>query len=95
MLFADEKVRPTDLAPTAAMHESIPGNGYPVLAWEALVRMKLTSYRLKDQTHPDDLLRAGLIDASCLDHLPPQLAERFQRILDQFEPDLPDTDEER
>ena len=91
LLFASEKVRPADLAPTAAVEESIPGNGYRVLALEALVRMKLTSYRLKDQTHLDDLLRAGLIDPSCLDGLSPELAERFQKILDQFEPDLPDS----
>lgn len=91
LLFASEKVRPTDLAPAAGVEESIPGQGYKVLALEALVRMKLTAFRLKDQTHLDDMLRVGLIDASFLDRLPPQLAERFQKILDQFEPELSDS----
>ena len=93
LLFADEKVRPTDLAATPSINESIPGNGYQVLSLEALVRMKLTSFRLKDQTHLDDILRVGLIDAKFKDRLPPALAERFQMILDQFEPNLGDEDD--
>lgn len=93
LLFADEKVRPTDLAATPSINESIPGNGYQVLSLEALVRMKLTSFRLKDQTHLDDILRVGLIDATFKDRLPTELAERFQKILDQFEPNLGDEDD--
>lgn len=88
LLFASEKVRPTDLAETPSVEESIPGNGYRVLGLEALIRMKLTSFRLKDQTHIDDMLQVRLIDASLKDRLPPELAERFQQVLDQFEPHL-------
>jgi hypothetical protein len=88
LLFASEKVRPTDLVTTPSVEESIPGNGYRVLGLEALVRMKLTSFRLKDQTHIDDMLQVGLIDASLKDRLPLELAERFQQVLDQFEPHL-------
>ncbi len=93
LLFAGEKVRPTDLVATPSINESIPGDGYQVLSLEALVRMKLTSFRLKDQTHLDDMLRVGLIDATFKDRLPPALAERFQMILDQFEPNLGDEDD--
>ena len=93
LLFADEKVRPTDLAATPSINESIPGNGYQVLSLEALVRMKLTSFRLKDQTHLDDMLRFRLIDASLKVRLPSELAERFQKVLDQFEPNLGDEDD--
>ncbi len=88
LFFADETVRPTDLAPTTSVEESIPGDGYRVLGLEALVRMKLTSFRLKDQTHLDDMLQVRLIDASLKDRLSPELAERFQQVLDQFEPIL-------
>ena len=88
LLFASEKVRPTDLVPTPSVEESIPGNGYRVLGLEALIRMKLTSFRLKDQTHIDDMLQVGLIDATLKDRLPPELGERFQQVLDQFEPHL-------
>ena len=90
LLFAGEKVRPTDLEATPSVEESIPGNGYQVLGLEALVRMKLTSFRLKDQTHLDDMLQVGLIDASLKARLPAGLAERFQQVLDQFEPNLLD-----
>ncbi|MFM9960926.1 MAG: hypothetical protein ACKV2Q_06850 [Planctomycetaceae bacterium] len=88
LLFAGEKVRPTDLVPTPAVEESTPGDGYQVLSLEALVRMKLTSFRLKDQTHLDDMLQVGLIDKSLKERLPIELAERYQQILDQFEPHL-------
>ena len=88
LLFASEKVRPTDLVPTPSVEESIPGNGYRVLGLVALIRMKLTSFRLKDQTHIDDMLQVGLIDASLKGRLPPELGERFQQVLDQFEPHL-------
>ncbi len=90
LLFAGEKVRLTDLVATPSVEESIPGNGYQVLSLEALVRMKLTSFRLKDQTHIDDMLQVGLINASLKAHLPAGLAERFQQVLDQFEPGLID-----
>lgn len=93
LLFADEKVRPTDLVPTPSIDESLPGSDYRVLTLEALVRMKLTSFRLKDQTHIDDMLRVGLIDASFKQRLPAELAERFQQVLDQFEPNLGDEDD--
>ena len=88
LLFAGEKVRPTDLVATPSVEESIPGATFQVLGLEALVRMKLTSYRLKDQTHLDDMLQVGLIDKSLKEQLPIELAERFQDILDQFEPHL-------
>lgn len=88
LLFAGEKVRPDDLAPAPSVEESIPGEAFQVLGLEALVRMKLTSFRLKDQTHLDDMLQVGLIDKSLKERLPIELAERFQEILDQFEPHL-------
>jgi hypothetical protein len=43
--------------------------------------MKLTSFRLKDQVHIQDLIGVGLVDASWLDRLPPELAPRLAEIL--------------
>jgi len=37
-------------------------NSFRVLSLEALVRMKLTSYRDKDRMHLRDMLDVGLID---------------------------------
>jgi hypothetical protein len=43
--------------------------------------MKLTSFRLKDQVHIQDLIGVGLIDDTWPDRLPPDLAERLRTIL--------------
>lgn len=58
------------------------GSDYRVLALEALVRMKLTSFRLKDQVHLQDLVQVGLIDHSWPSRYAALLAERLQQILD-------------
>lgn len=50
--------------------------------WERMIRMKLTSYRLKDRTHLLDMLDVGLIDASWVPRLPGALAERLQTLID-------------
>jgi hypothetical protein len=49
---------------------------------EALVEMKLNSYRDKDKTHLRDMIQIGLIDASLTSRFPPELAQRLQAILD-------------
>jgi hypothetical protein len=55
---------------------------FRVLSLEALVRMKLTSFRLKDQVHLQDMIGVGLIDATWPARFPPELAARLQQILD-------------
>jgi hypothetical protein len=82
VIFAAEKVR--DVDPTAAplVSESRTADGYRILTLEALVRMKLTSFRDKDRTHIRDMLAVGLIDATWPARLPPELGARLQQILD-------------
>jgi hypothetical protein len=82
LLYANEKVRPEYLLPTPDITEVERGPAYQMLTLEALVRMKLTSYRRKDQVHVSDMLEVGLIDASLLPGLPPELASRLQRLID-------------
>ena len=82
LLFAGEKVKPTDPVPTPDLSESEPTVSFRVINLEALVRMKLVSNRRKDQVHIEDMLRVGLIDATWLKRYPPVLAERLQYILD-------------
>jgi hypothetical protein len=53
-----------------------------VLNLEALVRMKLTSFRLKDRVHVLDMIGVGLIDASWVTRFPPELAGRLQELID-------------
>ena len=62
--------------------ESSSTGEFDVLSLEALVRVKLTVYRDKDKTHVRDLLDLGLVDATWLTRLPPELAERLQLLLD-------------
>jgi len=81
VVFGGEKVRPEYVLPAPDVAESEPGQGYQVLNLEALVRMKLTSFRRKDQVHIQDLMEARLIDASWCDRLPPVLADRLRELL--------------
>jgi hypothetical protein len=85
VLYANEKVRPEYLLPTPDVTEVERGPAYQMLTLEALVRMKLTSYRLKDQVHILDMLDVGLLDASWLARLPAELAARLKQKIDNPE----------
>jgi hypothetical protein len=82
VLFAGEKVRGGDALPAPDVAEAEAAGSFRVLNLDALVRMKLTSFRDKDRTHLRDLLGIGLIDASWVGRLPADLAARLQQLLD-------------
>ena len=82
IFYANEKVRPEYLLPTPDITEVERGPDYQMLTLEALVRMKLTSYRLKDQVHILDMLDVGLLNASWLARLPADLAARLKEKID-------------
>lgn len=82
IVFAAEKVKPDDLLPTPDIAESVTSETIRVLTLEALVRMKLTAWRLKDRVHLQDMVSVGLVDATWLPRLPPELTQRMQEILD-------------
>jgi len=82
VVFAGEKVRPDYAAPVPDVSESELTASFRVVALESLVRMKLTSYRRKDQVHLLDLLDVGLIDASWIERFPPELAARLQHLVE-------------
>jgi hypothetical protein len=81
IVFAGEKVRPEYFAEAPAVDESQADPAFCVLSLEALVRMKLTSFRDKDRTHIRDMIDVGLVDASWLSHLAPELAARLTQLL--------------
>jgi hypothetical protein len=56
-----------------------------VLDLDALVRMKLTSFRLKDRVHILDLIEVGLVDESWLPRVPDELRSRLQELLDNLD----------
>ncbi|MCC6124820.1 MAG: hypothetical protein IT426_07660 [Pirellulales bacterium] len=86
VIFGREKVRPHYDAPAPDPREAEPfPQGMRVLALAALVRMKLTSFRLKDRMHLVDLIEIGLLGEKDLDALPPKLAARLKELLENPE----------
>jgi hypothetical protein len=82
VLFAGEKVRQDDLVPTPEITEVEETPSYRIVKLDALVRMKLTSFRRKDQVHLQDMLEIGLIDSSWCSRIPSELASRLQELVD-------------
>jgi hypothetical protein len=85
VIFSGEKVRPEYVLPVPDVSESEMPAAFRVVTLEAIVRMKLTSFRRKDQVHVLDLIHVGLIDASWPTRYPPELAARLQELLDHPE----------
>lgn len=82
IVFAGERVRPNYLLPAPDVTESDQSESFRVLRLDALVRMKLTSFRDKDRMQLRDLIGVGLIDESWRATLPEALAARLQELLD-------------
>ena len=82
VLFANEKVRQEYLLPTPDVDDSDDGIDFRTVSLEALLKLKLTSFRKKDQVHVLDMLDVQLIDASWVAKLPPGLGERLQQLID-------------
>jgi len=82
IIFAGEKIRADYLLPAPDVSETEASEAFRVLRLDALVRMKLTSFRDKDRTHLRDMLGVGLIDASWHTRLPDELAKRLQDLID-------------
>jgi hypothetical protein len=82
LVFAGQRVRAGDELPCPDLDESERAAEFQVVSLPALVRMKLTSWRLKDRVHLIDMIQVGLLDASWPARLPPPLAARLQELLD-------------
>ena len=85
IVFAAEKVRADYLVTAPDVSENEPAEQFRLLSLEALVRMKLTSFRDKDRVHVRDLIDVGLVDAGWLPRLPASLRPRLQQLLDNPE----------
>jgi hypothetical protein len=82
ILFAGEKVKPGYETPAAEIAETERGKDFQLVQLEALVRMKLTSFRLKDRVHLLDMIDVGIIDSTWTARFPATLAARLQELLD-------------
>src|SRR5262249_11074037 len=74
VVFAGERVRPEYVLPAPEVSESEQATFFRVVTLEALVKMKLTSFRDKDRMHLRDLLEVGLINPAWCQKLPSELA---------------------
>jgi hypothetical protein len=81
IVFADEKVQSNYPLAAPAIEESERPTTFTVLSLEPLVRMKLTSFRLKDRVHLQDLVRVGLVDESWCERFPQPLSDRLREIV--------------
>ena len=82
VLFACEKVFPEHLLAAPDVSESENIQNHQTLTLEALVRMKLNSFRVKDRMHLLDMIDVELVDESWCARFPPELAARLKELLD-------------
>jgi hypothetical protein len=83
LLFSGEKVNPAQATPNPAItpvHKQIQGKDVMVIPLPDLVRMKLSSYRLKDQVHIQTLDASGLITPEVEKSLTSELLVRLDHI---------------
>ena len=77
MVFTGEKVRPEYPETVPGLGPSRVLQGVRLIDVADLIRMKLTSFRSKDETHIKDLDEAGVITPEIEAGLPEQLRERL------------------
>jgi hypothetical protein len=80
LIFIGEKVRPGDLLEIPASDPVRTKEGIWICPVADLVRMKLTSFRLKDKVHIQDLDGVGLITLEIEAALPDALRERLKEV---------------
>ena len=85
IVFAAEKVRADYASAAPDVSESEATETFRLLSLDALVRMKLTSFRDKDRVHLRDLIDVGLVDSGWLQKIPAALRPRLQELLDNPE----------
>jgi hypothetical protein len=80
MVFSGEKVQPDYSDPVPEIGPCRVLQGVRLLPVEDLVRMKLTSFRLKDQMHLKDLDEAGVIAPTLESTLSPFHLDRLRQV---------------
>ena len=83
IVFAGEMVKPdVDSLPAPDVSESEETPFFRVIAFDALVRMKLTSFCDKDRTRLRDMIDLEILDSSWTGRLPESLGSRLQQLPD-------------
>ena len=82
VVFAGEKVKADSVESSPEITESEKPDQFRIITLESLVKMKLTSFRRKDQVHLLDMLEVGLIDASWTVRFSVQLGARLRQLIE-------------
>lgn len=82
VVFAGTKVRAEYPEPVPNIDEFELIEEAKTLPLEALVTMKLTSFRDKDRVHVRDMISIGMVDDSWVARFSPEIARRLQELLD-------------
>ena len=82
VVFAGQKVRDEYPEPVPEISDYELIENARILPLEALVRMKLTSFRRKDQVHILDMISIDMVDETWLPRFSPDLRLRLQELLD-------------
>lgn len=86
LIFSGEKVNPESPEPSPRVEEIDASHSeFRLLDLNALVTMKLTSNRRKDQVHLLDMIEIGMLDESWLTRVPQSLRDRLQILLEDPE----------
>ncbi len=80
LLFSHERVRPDYAEAIPFSEPNLTTQGYLIAPVADLVLMKLTSFRLKDKVHIQDMDGAGLITPEIEQSLSPLLRERLAEV---------------
>ncbi len=92
VILAGKKVREEYLIPAPDIEDAVPGDEFRILSLEALVQMKLTSFRPKDQAHLIDLISLRMIDENWCDRYPESLANRLRLMIEDPSVEFHDDD---
>lgn len=83
LIFSGEKVHPESIEPSPDVADiDTSHDDFRLIDLDALVTMKLTSYRDKDRVHLRDMMEIGMLDGSWLPRVPISLRDRLQALLD-------------
>ncbi|MCX6623724.1 MAG: hypothetical protein NTY38_22170 [Acidobacteria bacterium] len=80
LFFLGEKIRPEYPEATPALGPYRVAGGLRLMPLADLIRMKLTSFRTRDETHVKDMDEAGLITPEVEAGLSDVLRERLARV---------------
>jgi hypothetical protein len=85
IVLVGEMVRPNDFEPNPDVEPSEHVGDFRTIQLVSLVRMKLNSFRRKDQVHLLDMISVGIIDETWLERFPEPLGRRLKELLDDPE----------